>query len=58
MRHSLSISPADRLDRDVYLVLDDFSGGAAWRETDENRTDYRTLISDLLGASTTIPYAW
>ena len=48
MRHSPSISPADRLDRDIYLVLEDFSNGAAWRETDEDRTDYRTLISDLL----------
>jgi hypothetical protein len=48
MRHSPSISAADRLDRDMYLVLEDFSNGAAWRETDEDRTDYRTLISDLL----------
>ena len=48
MRHSPSISPADRLDRDMYLVLEDFSNGAAWRETDEDRTDYRALISDLL----------
>ena len=32
----------------MYLVLEDFSSGAAWRETDEDRTDYRTLISDLL----------
>ena len=48
MRHSPSISPADRLDRDMYLVLEDFSSGAAWRETDEERTDYRILISDLL----------
>jgi hypothetical protein len=43
-----SIIPANRLDRDMYLVLEDFSSGAAWRETDEDRTDYRTLISDLL----------
>ena len=48
MRHSPSISTTDRLDRDMYLVLEDFSSGAAWRETDEDRTDYRTLISDLL----------
>jgi hypothetical protein len=32
----------------MYLMLEDFSSGAAWRETDEDRTDYRTLISDLL----------
>ena len=43
-----SIIPANRLNRDMYLVLEDFSSGAAWRETDEDRTDYRTLISDLL----------
>ena len=48
MRHLPSISAADRLDRDMYLVLEDFSNGAAWRETDEDRTDYRSLISDLL----------
>src|SRR6476469_9815214 len=48
MRHSPSIIPANRLDRDMYLVLEDVSSGAAWRETDENRTDYRTLFSDLL----------
>src|SRR6476469_7514360 len=48
MRHSPSIIPANRLDRDIYLVLEDFSSGTAWRETDEDRTDYRTLISDLL----------
>ena len=48
MRRSPSISAADRLDREIYLVLEDFSNGAAWRETDEDRSGYRTLISDLL----------
>jgi hypothetical protein len=48
MRQSPSIIPQDRLDRDMYLVLEDYSSGPAWRETDEDRTDYRTLISDLL----------
>ncbi len=48
MRKAPSIIPTDRLDRDMYLVLEDFSSGPAWRETDEDRTDYRTLISDLL----------
>src|SRR6185503_16461373 len=48
MRHSPSIIPTNRLDRDMYLVLEDFSSGAAWRETDEDRTHYRILISDLL----------
>jgi hypothetical protein len=48
MRQSPSIVPADRLDRDIYLVLEDFRNGAAWRETDESGTDFRTLINDLL----------
>src|SRR6478609_2949701 len=48
MRHSPSIIPANRLDRDMYLMLEDFSSGAAWRETDEDRTSYRVLISDLI----------
>ena len=48
MRHSPSIIPANRLDRDIYLVLEDFSSGAAWRETDEDRNDYRTLIGNFL----------
>ncbi len=41
MRSSPSIVPADRLDRDIYLVLEDFGAGAgcAWRETDEADTD-------------------
>ena len=44
-----SIVPqADRLDRDTYLVLEDFRDGAAWRETDERDVDYDTLIADLL----------
>jgi hypothetical protein len=29
MRQSPSIIPTDRLDRDIYLVLEDFSQGAA-----------------------------
>ena len=48
MRQSPSIIPTDRLDRTIYLVLEGFSSGAAWRETDEDRTDYRTVINDLL----------
>jgi hypothetical protein len=37
MRTSPSIVPLDRLDRDIYLVLEDFGAraGRAWRETDE-----------------------
>src|SRR6476646_6472177 len=48
MRHSPSISAADRLDRRDVPGAGDFSNGAAWRETDEDRNDYRTLISDIL----------
>jgi hypothetical protein len=40
--------PTDRLDRDIYLVLEDFSSGAAWRETDEGDTDVLTVVEDLL----------
>ena len=42
-----SIVPNDRLDRDFYIVLEDFKNGAAFRETDEG-IDYATLIDDLL----------
>lgn len=42
-----SIVPNDRLDKDFYLVLEDFRSGAAFRETDEG-IDYTTLIDDLL----------
>jgi hypothetical protein len=48
MRHSPSIIPTDRLDRDIYLVLEDFRAGAAWRETDESDTDVSTVVEDLL----------
>jgi hypothetical protein len=47
MRRSPSIIPG--IDRDVYLVLDDFGKiGRAWRETDVEDTDYETVIKDLL----------
>lgn len=42
-----SIVPNDRLDKDFYLVLEEFRAGAAFRETDEG-VDYTTLIDDLL----------
>jgi len=48
---SPSIIPNDRLDRDFYLVLEDFRSGAAFRETDEG-VDFPTIIGDLLSAST------
>lgn len=44
---SPSIVPNDRLDKDFYLVLEDFQSGAAFRETDEG-VDYSTLLNDLL----------
>jgi len=46
MRPSPSIVPADRLDRDIYLVLEDFGAraGCAWRETDEAETDLETVM--------------
>ena len=50
MRCSPSIVAADRLDRDIYLVLDDFGvcAGCAWRETDEADTDLETILRHLL----------
>jgi hypothetical protein len=45
---SPSIIPNERLDRDIYLVLEDFRAGAAWRETDEDRTDAAEVVGDLL----------
>jgi hypothetical protein len=33
---------------DIYLVLENFRSGAAWRETDETDTDFPTLINYLL----------
>ena len=49
MRISPSIVP-DALDRDVYLVLDDFGErlGRSWREMDEADADRATLIRHLL----------
>ena len=42
-----SIVPNDRLDKDFYLVLEEFRAGPAFRETDEGIT-YISLIDDLL----------
>ena len=48
MRTSPSIAP-NRLERDVYLVLDDFGSlGRVWRETDEAGTNGATLVRNLL----------
>ena len=57
MRSSPSIVPADRLDRDIYLVLEDFGAGAgcAWRETDEADTDIETVVQNLLSGQFAYP---
>src|SRR5205823_7164227 len=47
MRPSPPIVPD--IDRDTYLVLDDFGGlGCAWRETNVQDTDLEAVIDDLL----------
>ena len=47
MRTSPSIVPG--IDRDVFLVLDDFGPmGYAWRETNVEDTDLEAVIQDLL----------
>lgn len=45
---SPSIIPNDRLDRDIYLMLEDFGAraGCAWRETDEVDTGLETVLQD------------
>jgi hypothetical protein len=57
MRPSPSIVPADRLDRDIYLVLEDFGAraGCAWRETDEAETDLEIVLQGLLSGQYTYP---
>ncbi|QHP70007.1 hypothetical protein EI171_23550 [Bradyrhizobium sp. LCT2] len=57
MRTSPPIVPADRLDRDIYLVLEDFGvrAGCAWRETDETDTDLETVLRDLLSGQYAYP---
>jgi hypothetical protein len=48
MPHSPSIIP-DAVDRDVYLVLDDFGAlGRSWREVDEANTDRETAVTALM----------
>lgn len=56
-RSSPSIVPADRLDRDIYLVLEDFGAcaGCAWRETDEPDTDLETVLRDMLSGQYVYP---
>ena len=56
MRSSPSIAPSLPDDVDVYLVLDDFGRlGRAWRETNEERTDRRQIVSDLLDGQYSAP---
>ena len=57
MRHAPSIVPLDRLDRDIYLVLEDFGAraGRSWRETDEQDTDRETVLRDLLSGQYAYP---
>jgi hypothetical protein len=57
MRSTPSIAPFDRLDRDIYLVLEDFGAraGCAWRETDEADTDRDTVLRDILSGQYTYP---
>src|SRR5215471_8845975 len=43
MCQSPSIVPGDGLNRDIYLMLEDFRQGPAWRETDEP-ADLQTVI--------------
>jgi hypothetical protein len=47
MRPSPSIVPG--IDRDIYLVLDDYGRvGRAWAETDEDHTSLDAVITELL----------
>jgi hypothetical protein len=57
MRASPSIVPLDRLDREIYLVLEDFGAraGCAWRETDEQDTDRETVLRDLISGQYAYP---
>jgi hypothetical protein len=57
MRSSPSIVPADRLDRGIYLVLEDFGAraGCAWRETDEADTELEGVLQNLLSGQYAYP---
>jgi hypothetical protein len=45
-----SIAPSPPDDIEIYMVLDDFGErlGRVWRETDDEETDRKTLIYDLM----------
>jgi hypothetical protein len=57
MRQSPSIVPTDRLDRDIYIVLEDFGAraGSAWRETDEENTELQAVLQGLLSGQYVYP---
>lgn len=57
MCSSPSIVPTDRLDRDIYWVLEDFGAraGCAWRETDEADTDLETILQHILSGQYAYP---
>ncbi|UPK41052.1 hypothetical protein IVB18_49275 (plasmid) [Bradyrhizobium sp. 186] len=57
MRQTPSIVPLDRLDREIFLVLEDFGAraGCAWRETDEQDTDLETILRHLLSGEYAYP---
>ena len=59
MRHVPS-PPTAPIDSDVYLVIDDFGAlGRAYRETDLNKTDEKTVITDMLNGQFNGPVrAW
>jgi hypothetical protein len=50
MSRSPSLAPSLPGDHDIYLVFDDFGErlGRAWRETGEERADWKTVITDLM----------
>ena len=49
MSRSPSIAPSLPTDQNIYLVFDDFGRlGRAWRETGEDCTDWKTVITDLI----------
>ena len=55
MPRAPSIVP-DAIDRDIYLVLDDFGTlGRSWRETDEAETDRETVITSLMDGQYSAP---
>lgn len=57
MRSSPSIVPIDRLDRDIFLVLEDFGvrAGCAWREVDEQDTSRETVLRDIVSGQYAYP---